>query len=117
MMGLLMLEGIVVNNGILMVDTTNQNLEEGMPVNEALVEAGKSRLRPILMTTLTTILSMVPMALGIGSNGQLMQGMAMVIVGGLVASTLLTLILLPTFYLIIRKRPKKRRVKRVTEGD
>lgn len=107
MMGLLMLEGIVVNNGILMVDTTNQNLEEGMPVNEALVEAGKSRLRPILMTTLTTILSMVPMALGIGSNGQLMQGMAMVIVGGLVASTLLTLILLPTFYLIIRKRPKK----------
>lgn len=107
MMGLLMLEGIVVNNGILMVDTTNQNLEEGMPINKALVEAGKSRLRPILMTTLTTILSMVPMALGLGSNGQLMQGMAMVIVGGLVASTLLTLILLPTFYLIIRKRPKK----------
>lgn len=107
MMGLLMLEGIVVNNGILMVDTTNQNLEEGMPINQALVEAGKSRLRPILMTTLTTILSMVPMALGLGSNGQLMQGMAMVIVGGLIASTLLTLILLPTFYLIIRKRPKK----------
>lgn len=107
MMGLLMLEGIVVNNGILMVDTTNQNLEEGMPVNQALVEAGKSRLRPILMTTLTTILSMVPMALGLGSNGQMMQGMAMVIVGGLVASTLLTLILLPTFYLIIRKRSKK----------
>lgn len=107
MMGLLMLEGIVVNNGILMVDTTNQNLEEGMPINKALVEAGKSRLRPILMTTLTTILSMVPMALGLGSNGQLMQGMAMVIVGGLIASTLLTLILLPTFYLIIRKRPKK----------
>ena len=106
MMGFLMLEGIVVNNGILMVDTTNQFLET-MPVEKALVEAGKSRLRPILMTTLTTILSMVPMALGLGSNGQMMQGMAMVIVGGLVASTLLTLVLLPTIYMIIRKRPKR----------
>ena len=106
MMGFLMLEGIVVNNGILMVDTTNQFLET-MTVEKALVEAGKSRLRPILMTTLTTILSMVPMALGLGSNGQMMQGMAMVIVGGLVASTLLTLVLLPTIYMIIRKRPKR----------
>lgn len=106
MMGFLMLEGIVVNNGILMVDTTNQNLET-MDVHDALVEAGKSRLRPILMTTLTTILSMVPLALGLGSNGQMMQGMAVVIVGGLVASTLLTLILLPTFYMIIRRRKAK----------
>lgn len=106
MMGFLMLEGIVVNNGILMVDTTNQNLET-MPVDQALVEAGKSRLRPILMTTLTTILSMVPLTLGLGNNGQMMQGMAVVIVGGLVASTLLTLILLPTFYMIIRRRKAK----------
>lgn len=112
MMGFLMLEGIVVNNGILMVDTTNQNLET-MDVKEALVDAGRSRLRPILMTTLTTILSMVPMTLGLGSNGQLMQGMAVVIVGGLIASTLLTLILLPTLYMIIRKRPKKKKVEPV----
>lgn len=105
MMGFLMLEGIVVNNGILMVDTTNQ-YRQTMSVDLALVEAGKSRLRPILMTTLTTILSMVPLALGVGENGQVMQGMAVVIVGGLIASTLLSLLLLPTFYMIIYKRSK-----------
>lgn len=105
LMGFLMLEGIVVNNGILMVDTTNQ-MRETMSLESALVEAGKSRLRPILMTTLTTILSMVPMALGVGQNGKMMQGMAVVIVGGLIASTILTLILLPTFYMIIGKRTK-----------
>ena len=111
MMGFLMLEGIVVNNGILMIDTTNQFREEGLDSKNALVEAGKSRLRPILMTTLTTILSMIPMSLGIGSNAQMMQSMSVVIVGGLVASTILTLILLPTLYLILAKRDKKDKVK------
>jgi len=106
LMGFLMLEGIVVNNGILFVDTTNQNLET-MPVEEALVKAGESRLRPILMTTLTTILSMIPLGIGFGRNGKMMQGMAVVIIGGLVASTILTLIFLPTFYLIIRKKKKE----------
>lgn len=105
MMGFLMLEGIVVNNGILMVDTTNQ-FRESMSVELALVEAGKSRLRPILMTSLTTILSMLPMALGIGKNTEQMQSMSVVIIGGLVASTVLTLILLPTFYLLIMRRNK-----------
>ena len=105
LMGFLMLEGIVVNNGILMVDTTNMFLEK-MSMELALVEAGRSRLRPILMTTLTTILSMLPLALGIGKNTESMQGMAVVIVGGLIASTILTLILLPTFYLIIAKKNK-----------
>ena len=105
LMGFLMLEGIVVNNGILMVDTTNM-FKESMSTELALVEAGKSRLRPILMTTLTTILSMLPMAMGIGKNTESMQGMAVVIVGGLVASTILTLILLPTFYIMIGKRTK-----------
>jgi HAE1 family hydrophobic/amphiphilic exporter-1 len=105
LMGFLMLEGIVVNNGILMVDTTNQFMQS-MSMELALVEAGKSRLRPILMTTLTTILSMMPLAMGIGKNTESMQGMAVVIVGGLIASTLLTLILLPTFYIIIAKRSK-----------
>jgi len=94
-----------VNNGILMVDTTNM-FKESMSTELALVEAGKSRLRPILMTTLTTILSMLPMAMGIGKNTESMQGMAVVIVGGLVASTILTLILLPTFYIMIGKRTK-----------
>lgn len=106
LMGVLMLVGIVVNNGILYVDTVN-SLREEMPLNDALVKSGQMRLRPILMTTLTTILSMVPMSLGIGDGSVMMQGMALIIIGGLVASTILILILLPTFYLIIDKRSRK----------
>ena len=106
LMGFLMLVGIVVNNGILYVDTVNQ-LREESSLEEALVESGCIRLRPILMTTLTTILSMIPLAMGVGENGQMMQGMALVIVGGLIASTLLTLVLMPTIYLIIDKKHKK----------
>lgn len=108
LMGVLMLVGIVVNNGILYVDTANQ-LREEMPLEEALIQSGQLRLRPILMTTLTTILSMVPMALGIGDGSIVMQGMALVIIGGLVASTILILLLMPTFYLIIDKRSRKER--------
>ncbi len=107
LMGFLMLVGIVVNNGILYVDTVNQ-LREEMPLEDALVRSGSIRLRPILMTTLTTILSMLPLAFGIGSNAQIMQGMALVIVGGLIASTLLTLLLMPTIYLIIDKKGRKK---------
>lgn len=111
LMGFLMLIGIVVNNGILYVDYTNM-LRKTMSTEEALIETGKSRLRPILMTTLTTILSMIPMAMGYGKNGKMTQGMAVVIVGGLTASTILTLILLPTFYMIIHKRSKDRKAKK-----
>lgn len=111
LMGFLMLIGIVVNNGILYVDYTNM-LRKTMSTEEALIETGKSRLRPILMTTLTTILSMIPMAVGYGENGEMTQGMAVVIVGGLTASTVLTLILLPTFYMIIHKRSKSRKEKK-----
>ncbi len=112
LMGFLMLIGIVVNNGIIFVDYTNQLRDGGMKTADALIETGKSRLRPILMTTLTTILSMIPMALGLGRNGELMQGMALVICGGLLASTVLTLLLLPTFYMIIHKHNKDRRSRR-----
>ncbi|MCQ2535593.1 MAG: efflux RND transporter permease subunit [Lachnospiraceae bacterium] len=108
MMGFLMLMGIVVNNGILYVDTANM-LKADMPVEEALVESGCIRLRPILMTTLTTILSMVPMSLGLGKNGVIMQGMALVIIGGLIASTILSLILIPSFYLMLDKDYNKDR--------
>lgn len=103
LMGVLMLVGIVVNNGILYVDTVNR-LREEIPLEDALVQSGQMRLRPILMTTLTTILSMVPMSLGIGEGSVMMQGMALIIIGGLIASTVLILLLLPTFYLIIDKR-------------
>ncbi|MBQ2802316.1 MAG: efflux RND transporter permease subunit [Lachnospiraceae bacterium] len=109
LMGFLMLIGIVVNNGILFVDSTNM-LRQEMPVEEALVETGVIRLRPILMTTLTTILSMLPMGLAIGGgNAVMMQGMALVIIGGLTASTLLVLILIPTFYLMMDKEERKNR--------
>lgn len=78
-----------------------------MPLQDALVQSGQMRLRPILMTTLTTILSMFPMSLGIGEGSVMMQGMALIIIGGLVASTILILMLMPTFYLIIDKRTIK----------
>ena len=97
LLGFLMLVGTVVNNGILYVDTVNQYREE-MSLDRAIVEAGATRLRPILMTTLTTVLSMVPMAMAIGENGALMQGLALVDVGGLTASTVLALLLLPVYY-------------------
>lgn len=106
LMGFLMLMGIVVNNGILFVDSTNQFREE-MALEDALIQSGVIRLRPILMTTLTTILSMVPLGMGIGTNAVMMQGMALVIIGGLIASTILTLILIPTFYLILDKKEKR----------
>ena len=121
LMGVLMLVGIVVNNGILYVDTVNK-LREEMPLNDALVQSGQMRLRPILMTTLTTILSMVPMSLGIGDGSVMMQGMALIIIGGLVASTVLILILLPTFYLIIDKQSRResreaRRIRRAQKKE
>jgi len=108
LMGFLMLMGIVVNNGILFIDTANQ-LKADMSIEDALVKSGAIRLRPILMTSLTTILSMIPMGLGLGTNGEMMQGMALVIIGGMVASTLLTLILIPTVYMIIDKEVRKER--------
>ena len=114
LMGVLMLVGIVVNNGILYVDTANR-LREEMDLEEALIQSGQLRLRPILMTTLTTILSMVPMSLGIGEGSVMMEGMAMVIIGGLIASTVLILLLMPTFYLIIDKR--SRREKRLEKKE
>jgi HAE1 family hydrophobic/amphiphilic exporter-1 len=105
LVGILMLIGIVVNNGILFVDTTNA-LKAEMPLEDALVQSGKIRMRPILMTTLTTILSMIPLALGIGKGSQLLQSMGIVIVGGLITSTILVLLLMPTFYIVIGKKLK-----------
>lgn len=100
MMGILMLVGSVVNNGILFVDTANQ-LRSDYEREDALVETGRIRLRPILMTTLTTVLAMVPMSLGIGQGTEMMQSMGVVIIGGFVASTVLTLFLVPVFYYLL----------------
>ena len=111
LMGFLMLMGIVVNNGILFVDSTNQ-MRSVMTVEDALIETGCIRLRPILMTTLTTILSMIPLGIGIGTNAVMMQGMALVIIGGLVASTVLTMLLIPSFYLLLDKKSKEQKRRR-----
>ncbi len=102
LMGFLMLLGVAVNNGIYLVDGTNQ-LRQTMPLGEALVEAGTTRLRPILMTTLTTIISMVPMMFSTDSSMSMMADMAYVMVGGLFASTILAMFLMPAFYLLIRR--------------
>ncbi len=98
MIGFVMLAGIIVNNGIVMVDYINQLRRDGLGKKEAIVEAGMTRLRPILMTALTTILAMSTMALGMGSGSEMMQPMAIVTVGGLVYGTLLTLIVVPCIY-------------------
>ena len=98
MIGFVMLAGIIVNNGIVMVDYINQLRRGGMEKREAIVESGVTRLRPILMTALTTILSMSTMALGLGDGSEMMQPMAIVTEGGLIYGTLLTLIVVPCIY-------------------
>lgn len=105
-LGFLMLIGTVVNNGILYVDTVNQFRME-MPLDQALVEAGAIRMRPIFMTTLTTVISMLPNALAYGEAGAMMQALALVNVGGLCAATVLTLVLLPTYYKLVYNMGRK----------
>ena len=106
LLGFLMLVGTVVNNGILYVDTANQYRQE-MDLETALVEAGATRMRPILMTTLTTIVSMIPMACAFGDSGEMMQGLGLVDVGGLVASTIMSLLVLPICYRLLNRGAKK----------
>ena len=98
MIGFVMLAGIIVNNGIVMVDFINQLRRGGMEKKDAIIESGKTRLRPILMTALTTILSMSTMAVGLGEGSEMMQPMAIVTVGGMLYGTLLTLIVVPCIY-------------------
>lgn len=108
LLGVLLLAGIVVNNAIVYVDYTNQlRRKQGMPLFDALIEAGRVRLRPILMTALTTIFGLIPMALGIGSGNELRAPMARSVIGGLIVSTFLTLVFIPTLYSIFEKKSAK----------
>ncbi len=105
--GCIMLGGIVVNNAILLVDTINLiRRKEGKPVYEAIVEAGRRRLRPIMMTALTTILGMLPMATGLGEGGEAQAPLARAVVGGLFSSTLITLVLIPVVYSFFEEKRK-----------
>jgi HAE1 family hydrophobic/amphiphilic exporter-1 len=106
--GCIMLGGIVVNNAILLVDQAGRLVGDGMPTREALIEAGRRRLRPILMTTLTTILGLLPLALGIGEGSDAQAPLARAVVGGLTGSTLITLVLIPVVYSLFHPEPKER---------
>ena len=99
-MGAIVLAGVIVNNGIVMVDFINQERAKGMPLGEAICDGSSKRLRPVLMTNLTTILGLVPMALGIGEGGELAAPMALSIMGGLSSGTLFTLFVIPVVYSI-----------------
>jgi len=102
--GCIMLGGIVVNNAILLVDHINLLRRRDMPVREAIIEAGRRRLRPILMTAATTILAMTPLAVGIGEGGEAQAPMARAIIGGLISSNLITLVVVPTIYALFERK-------------
>ena len=104
MIGLVMLSGIIVNNGIVLVDYINQLRREGMDKKQAIIESGRTRLRPIIMTALTTILGLMPMAVGMGMGADMIQPMAIVTVGGLVYGTLLTLFVVPCIYDLLNRK-------------
>lgn len=107
MIGFVMLAGIIVNNGIVLVDTINQLREQGYELNEAIITAGTMRIRPILMTALTTILGLSTMAIGLGQGAEMMQPMAIVTIGGLIYGTLLTLLVVPCIYGLFNRSKKK----------
>ena len=109
MVGIIMLVGIVVNNGIILVDYTNLLLDRGLPLLEACLEAGTSRLRPVLMTTMTTILGMLPMCFASRGMSAMVQPIGIAVVGGLTSSTFVTLLVIPVLYSIVMKKKKVRK--------
>jgi HAE1 family hydrophobic/amphiphilic exporter-1 len=121
LIGAIMLVGIVTKNGIVLVDYMNLLVERGASISEAVINGGKSRLRPVLMTSLTTILGMVPMAMGLGDGSEIWQPMGIAVVGGLTASTFLTLFIVPSLYAMLeghnqRKAARKARLEQDEEN-
>ncbi|MFF5207669.1 efflux RND transporter permease subunit [Streptosporangium sp. NPDC000396] len=115
LIGMLMLIGIVVTNAIVLIDLINQYREQGLGIVEAVIEGGRRRLRPILMTAVATIFALIPMALGLtGSGGFISRPLAIVVIGGLLSSTLLTLVLVPTLYVMLERT--KERLRRKPRG-
>ncbi|MDH5311641.1 MAG: efflux RND transporter permease subunit, partial [Gammaproteobacteria bacterium] len=104
LIGVIMLAGIVVNNAIVLVDLINQLRAQGMEKSAAIMEAGRARLRPIMMTTLTTVLGLLPMAIGFGEGAEVRTPMAITVIGGLTVSTLLTLIVIPVVYSLLDRK-------------
>lgn len=114
--GLILLAGIVVNNAIVLIDLINKLREQGMDKYEAIIEGGKSRLRPILMTTLTTTLALLPLAIGFGDGAELRAPMGITVIGGLLVSTLLTLVVIPVMYSIMDRKKYEATPEVVTEN-
>jgi HAE1 family hydrophobic/amphiphilic exporter-1 len=108
LMGILMLVGIVLTNAVVLLAYIEQLEKEGMTLKEALMKGGETRLRPILMTALTTLIAMVPMALGLGEGLIVASELAIVVIGGLFSSTMLTLIVVPVIYYLVYDRPQKK---------
>ena len=107
-MGIIMMVGIVVSNGVLLVEYMNELRRHGLGLREAVIQGGRTRLRPILMTSLTTLVGLVPMALGIGTGSEANAPLARAVIGGLAVSTLLTLLLIPTLYVMLEERFPRR---------
>ena len=116
MIGAIMLIGIVVKNGIVLIDYITLNRERGMSVRRSVIDGGKSRLRPVLMTSLTTILGMVPMAIGSGEGAEMWRPMGVAVIGGLTFSTILTLLFVPTMYTIFAYNGIKRNRKKMLKA-
>jgi multidrug efflux pump subunit AcrB len=112
LIGGIMLVGIVTKNGIVLVDYMNLLVERGSSLADAVIAGGKSRLRPVLMTSLTTILGMTPMALGIGEGSEIWQPMGISVVGGLLVSTLLTLFIVPSLYAMLEGRKERKEARK-----
>jgi len=106
-MGFIILIGVVVNNGIVLIDYINKLREQGKMIKEAIVEAGETRLRPIFMTALTTVLALLTLAIGFGEGSELLQPMAITAIGGLIYATLLTLVVVPTIYALFNRKKIK----------
>ncbi|MFW6249015.1 MAG: efflux RND transporter permease subunit, partial [Bacteroidota bacterium] len=105
-LGMIMLLGVVVNNAIVLVDYTNLLRKRGLTLDKAIREAGKNRLRPILMTSFTTILGMIPLSLSSGIGSEIWAPLAITMIGGLLFSTFITLILVPVVYLVVNQKRK-----------
>jgi HAE1 family hydrophobic/amphiphilic exporter-1 len=105
--GMIMLAGIAVNDSIILVDKINQLRRSGMPKRDAIIEGGLQRVRPIIMTSLTTILALLPLTFGFGESADLRSPMAWAVVGGLVTSTLLSLVVIPCVYEVMTKNTPK----------
>ena len=120
MIGAIMLIGIVVKNGIVLIDYISLNRERGMSIRQAVILGGKSRLRPVVMTTLTTILGMVPMAVGTGQGAEMWRPMGTAVIGGLTFSTILTLLFVPVLYCIfayVGVRRNRRKMRKLVVND